>query len=69
MSQEVAAKAFEPFFTTKEVGKGSGLGLSQVSGFVRQIGGHVTIEGANGRGSVVTLFLPQAGRADGIAKS
>jgi two-component system NtrC family sensor kinase len=60
MSREVLAKAFEPFFTTKEVGKGSGLGLSQVLGFVRQVGGHVIIESAQGRGSVVTLFLPQA---------
>jgi signal transduction histidine kinase len=60
MTQEVLAKAFEPFFTTKEVGKGSGLGLSQVLGFVRQLGGHVIIESTLGRGSVVTLFLPQA---------
>jgi signal transduction histidine kinase len=60
MAQEVLAKAFEPFFTTKEVGKGSGLGLSQVLGFVRQLGGHVIIESTPGRGSVVTLFLPQA---------
>jgi two-component system, NtrC family, sensor kinase len=63
MPQEVQAKAFEPYFTTKEVGKGSGLGLSQVLGFVRQLGGNVTIESAVGRGSVVTLFLPRdAGR-------
>jgi two-component system NtrC family sensor kinase len=60
MPQEVMAKAFEPFFTTKEVGTGSGLGLSQVLGFVRQLRGHVTIESALDRGSVVTLFLPQA---------
>ncbi len=60
MSPEVAAKAFEPFFTTREVGQGSGLGLSQVLGFVRQLGGHVKIDSTLGRGSVVTLFLPQA---------
>lgn len=60
MSQEVMTKAFEPFFTTKEISKGGGLGLSQVLGFVRQLGGHVAIESALGRGSVVTLFLPQA---------
>jgi signal transduction histidine kinase len=60
MAPEVAAKAFDPFFTTKDAGKGSGLGLSQVLGFVRQLGGHVTLESTPGRGSVVTLFLPQA---------
>ena len=60
MPQEVVAKAFEPFFTTKPVGRASGLGLSQVFGFVRQLGGHVTIESTPGRGSVATLFLPQA---------
>jgi len=60
MAPEVAAKAFEPFFTTKDSGKGSGLGLSQVLGIVRQLGGHVTLQSAPGRGSVVTLFLPQA---------
>jgi signal transduction histidine kinase len=60
MAAEVAAKAFDPFFTTKDAGKGSGLGLSQVLGFVRQLGGHVTLNSEPGRGSVVTLFLPQA---------
>jgi signal transduction histidine kinase len=60
MSPEVAAKAFEPFFTTREIGQGSGLGLSHVLGFVRQLGGHVRIDSTPGRGSVVTLFLPQA---------
>jgi two-component system NtrC family sensor kinase len=60
MPQEVMAKAFEPFFTTKQTSKGAGLGLSQVLGFVRQLGGHVTIESAVGHGTVVTLFLPQA---------
>lgn len=68
MSHEVAAKAFEPFFTTKEIGKGSGLGLSQVFGFVRQLGGHITIETALGRGTVVILFLPQAGGAEAATK-
>ena len=58
MAAEVIARAFEPFFTTKEVGKGSGLGLSQVYGFVAQSGGHVAIESNPGTGTMVTLFLP-----------
>ena len=60
MPPEVAARAFEPFFTTKPIGKGTGLGLSQVFGFVRQLGGHVTIESPPGQGAVITLFLPIA---------
>ena len=58
MAPEVQDRAFEPFFTTKPAGQGTGLGLSQVFGFVRQIGGHVTIQSARGRGTVVTLYLP-----------
>ena len=59
MSEDVMARAVEPFFTTKDIGQGSGLGLSQVHGFIRQLGGHITIESTLGSGSVVTLFLPQ----------
>jgi signal transduction histidine kinase len=59
MREEVAAKAFEPFFTTKVGGKSSGLGLSYVFGFVRQLGGHVKIDSAAGCGTLVTLFLPK----------
>lgn len=59
MSPEVAERAFEPFFTTKDIGQGTGLGLSQVFGFIRQLGGHVTIKSTLGSGTVVTLFLPQ----------
>ncbi|MBV9522072.1 MAG: MASE4 domain-containing protein [Alphaproteobacteria bacterium] len=60
MSAEVIAKAFDPFFTTKDVGKGSGLGLSQVYGFVKNAGGHVNINSELGVGTTVTLFLPKS---------
>ena len=59
MRPDVLVHAFEPFFTTKDVGKGSGLGLSQVYGFVRQLRGHVTIDSIVGRGTTVTMFLPR----------
>jgi PAS domain S-box-containing protein len=65
MSKDVLSRAFEPFFTTKGPGHGTGLGLSQVYGFVRQSGGQVRIESEEGKGTVVSLYLPQyAGKID-----
>jgi len=58
MSPNTAAKVFEPFFTTKGVGDGSGLGLSMVYGFVKQSGGHITIDSEIGVGTMVNLYLP-----------
>jgi CheY-like chemotaxis protein len=59
MTKEVLAKAFEPFFTTKDIGKGSGLGLSQVLGFAKQSGGGMRIETRVGEGTSVKVYLPR----------
>jgi signal transduction histidine kinase/ActR/RegA family two-component response regulator len=60
MDEETVAHAFEPFFTTKPVGQGSGLGLSQVYGFIKSAGGHVAIDSIPGAGTVVRLYFPRA---------
>jgi CheY-like chemotaxis protein len=65
MAPEVQAHVFEPFFTTKEVGKGSGLGLAQVHGFVNQSNGGVRIRSTEGHGATICLYLP---RSDKVAR-
>ena len=64
MSEAVKQHAFEPFYTTKEAGRGTGLGLSTVYGFVKQSQGAVSIESVVGEGTTVTLYLPRLQSAE-----
>nr|WP_284694413.1 ATP-binding protein [Rhodoplanes serenus] len=64
ITPDVKARVFEPFFTTKPVGVGTGLGLAQVYGFVKQSGGHVTLDSTVGSGTTVCMYFPRDDRLE-----
>jgi DNA-binding response OmpR family regulator len=69
MTTDIASHVFEPFFTTKDIGKGSGLGLSQVFGFIKQSGGYIALDSAPDEGARFVLFLPLSGEPAVVSRA